>query len=119
MAEATGDRGFVGLGVLAGLTPDEWMRVFIANTRNFNDINLLAQELKIKSKMTSRKIFLWLLTYRMLSWLFTWEVLLLKMAFMFQLCTISGIMALLIRRQVLIHQKEGFPKYLRMLREIL
>lgn len=38
--------GFVGLGVLAGLTLDEWMRVFIANTRNFNDINLLAQELK-------------------------------------------------------------------------
>jgi len=38
--------GFVGLGSLAGLPLDEWMRGFIASTRDFKDINRLAKKLK-------------------------------------------------------------------------
>ena len=38
--------GFVGLGMLAGLPLYEWMRVFIASTRNFKDIAKLAYKLK-------------------------------------------------------------------------
>lgn len=38
--------GFIGIGELAGLKMDEWMRVFIANNRDFNDIDCLAQALK-------------------------------------------------------------------------
>lgn len=37
--------GFIGLGELAGLRIDEWMRQFIAQTRDYGDIDLLAQEL--------------------------------------------------------------------------
>ena len=39
--------GFVGLGRLAGgLTMDEWMRVFIAETREFDDIDKAANKLR-------------------------------------------------------------------------
>ena len=38
--------GFVGLGELAGLPLYEWMRVFIASTRDFKDIARLAKKLK-------------------------------------------------------------------------
>jgi hypothetical protein len=38
--------GFVGLGTLAGLDLDEWMRTFIAGHRDFDDIDSLANELK-------------------------------------------------------------------------
>ena len=38
--------GFVGLGSLGGLPLDEWMRIFIASTRDFKDINKLATRLK-------------------------------------------------------------------------
>jgi hypothetical protein len=37
--------GFVGLGQLTGLPMDEWMRIFIAGTRNFNNIDELAIKL--------------------------------------------------------------------------
>jgi len=38
--------GFVGLGTLADYTLDEWMRIFIAGTRDFVDIYALAYQLK-------------------------------------------------------------------------
>ena len=38
--------GFVGLGELAGLKMDEWMRIFIARYRDFNNIYGVAQALK-------------------------------------------------------------------------
>jgi len=38
--------GFVGLGTLACYTMDEWMRVFIAGTRDFDDIDSMAHELR-------------------------------------------------------------------------
>jgi hypothetical protein len=39
--------GFVGLGRLAGnLTMDEWMRIFIAETRQVNDIDIIADRLR-------------------------------------------------------------------------
>jgi len=38
--------GFVGLGVLAGLEMDEWMRLFISKTRDFDDLDELARELR-------------------------------------------------------------------------
>jgi len=39
--------GFVGLGRLAGnLTMDEWMRIFIAETRELNDIDRIADRLR-------------------------------------------------------------------------
>jgi hypothetical protein len=38
--------GFVGLGTLAGYPLDEWMRIFIAETRDFEDIESLAHRLQ-------------------------------------------------------------------------
>jgi len=39
--------GFVGLGRLAGrLTMDQWMRIFIAETREFDDIDQVARKLR-------------------------------------------------------------------------
>lgn len=38
--------GFVGLGTLAGYDMDEWMRVFIAETREFDNIDDLAIKLR-------------------------------------------------------------------------
>lgn len=38
--------GFVGLGELAGLKMDEWMRIFIAKYRDFDDIYSVARALK-------------------------------------------------------------------------
>ncbi len=38
--------GYVGLGQLAGYELDEWMRVFIAGSRDFQDIHALAQQLR-------------------------------------------------------------------------
>jgi len=39
--------GFVGLGRLAGnLTMDEWMRIFVAETRDLHDIDKMAQRLR-------------------------------------------------------------------------
>lgn len=38
--------GFVGLGRLASLTMDEWMRLFITETRGFDDIDELAHSLR-------------------------------------------------------------------------
>jgi len=38
--------GYVGLGQLAGLRIDEWMRQFIARTRDFGSIDALAQDLR-------------------------------------------------------------------------
>lgn len=38
--------GFVGLGELAGLPLDEWLRVFIAGTREFTSIDMLAEQLR-------------------------------------------------------------------------
>ena len=40
--------GFVGLGDLASLPLDEWMRIFIAGTRGFADIDDLARTLQTK-----------------------------------------------------------------------
>jgi hypothetical protein len=37
--------GVIGLGQLAGLHTDEWMRQFVAKTRDFDDIDELAQDL--------------------------------------------------------------------------
>jgi hypothetical protein len=38
--------GFCGLGILGKLPTDEWMRIFIAETRDFSNIDILAQSLK-------------------------------------------------------------------------
>lgn len=38
--------GFIGIGELAGLKMDEWVRIFIANNRDFNDIDCVAHALK-------------------------------------------------------------------------
>jgi hypothetical protein len=38
--------GYVGLGSLAGLTLEEYLRTFIAGTRDFTDIDLLANQLR-------------------------------------------------------------------------
>ncbi len=38
--------GYVGLGQLAGLEIDEWMRQFVAGTRDFESIDALAQDLR-------------------------------------------------------------------------
>lgn len=38
--------GFVGLGMIARLTLDEWMRIFIAGTRDFDDIGEVARTLR-------------------------------------------------------------------------
>lgn len=38
--------GFVGLGRLAGLSLDEWMRIFIAGNRDFENFESLAKNLK-------------------------------------------------------------------------
>lgn len=38
--------GFVGPGKLADLTLDEWMRIFIAGTRDFDDIGQLARGMR-------------------------------------------------------------------------
>jgi hypothetical protein len=38
--------GFVGLGRLSGLTMDEWMRIFIAETRDFDAIDELVHKLR-------------------------------------------------------------------------
>jgi hypothetical protein len=40
--------GYVGLGQLAGYSLDEWLRIFIAETRDFSDIRRLAQKLRNK-----------------------------------------------------------------------
>jgi hypothetical protein len=40
--------GFVGLAELAGYPMDEWLRVFIAGSREFTDIDTLAQELHLR-----------------------------------------------------------------------
>lgn len=38
--------GFCGLGCLAGLSMDEWMRQFAAETRDFDDLATLAKQLR-------------------------------------------------------------------------
>jgi hypothetical protein len=38
--------GFIGLGVLAGLRMDEWMRQFISANRDFDSIDRLAEDLR-------------------------------------------------------------------------
>jgi hypothetical protein len=40
--------GFVGLGTLAGLNLDEWMRIFIAGNLDFEDFDSLAESLRRK-----------------------------------------------------------------------
>ncbi len=40
--------GFVGLGRLAGLNLDEWMRIFIAGNLDFDDFDSLAENLRCK-----------------------------------------------------------------------
>lgn len=40
--------GFVGLGRLVGLGLDEWMRIFIAGNRDFEDIDYLAENLRCR-----------------------------------------------------------------------
>jgi hypothetical protein len=49
--------GFVGLGHLAGHTMDEWMRVFIAGSHEFDDICTLAAGLKARIQDDFRKDF--------------------------------------------------------------
>lgn len=39
--------GWCGLGSLAGLRMDEWLRIFIATHRGFNDLDRLAQDLAL------------------------------------------------------------------------
>src|SRR3990170_3939125 len=38
--------GYVGLATLAGITLEEYLRIFIASTRDFTDIDRLANQLR-------------------------------------------------------------------------
>ncbi len=49
--------GFVGLGSLAGLSMDEWLRIFIAGNREFKDINDVANKLRDQIESDFNKDF--------------------------------------------------------------
>ncbi len=49
--------GFVGLGMLASYTLDEWMRTFIAGAHDFDNFGVLAEELKAKIQADFDKDF--------------------------------------------------------------
>ena len=49
--------GFVGVAFLAGLPMDEWLRVFVAGTRDFTDLSEVASELQVAVQRDFRAEF--------------------------------------------------------------